>query len=151
MRKLSVFLSLFVPCIGFAQDLPDWENPAVISRNTERPHTTIVPFSDEASALKFDRAASPYVKSLNGTWKFKWVSHPSKVPGDFFQQNVNTSTWDDLPVPSNWQVVGAREGRPYDRPIFSNIKHPFPASPPRITSDTNSVGLYRTQFSLPAN
>ncbi len=151
MRKLSVFLSLFVPCIGFTQALPDWENPAVISRNTERPHTTIVPYSDEASALKFDRAASPYVKSLNGTWKFKWVSHPSKVSGDFFQQNINTSTWDDLPVPSNWQVVGAREGRPYDRPIFSNIKHPFPPSPPRITSDTNSVGLYRTQFNLPAN
>ena len=79
------------------------------------------------------------------------MSHPSKVPGDFFQQNVNTSTWDDLPVPSNWQVVGAREGRPYDRPIFTNIKHPFPATPPRITSDTNAVGLYRTQFSLPAN
>ena len=151
MRKLSVFLSLLISSIGFAQDLPDWENPAVISRNTERPHTTLIPYSDEASALKFDRSASPYYKSLNGNWKFKWVSHPSKVPGDFFQNNVNTSTWDDLPVPSNWQVVGAREGRPYDRPIFTNIKHPFPTTPPRITSDTNSVGLYRTQFSLPAN
>lgn len=151
MRKLSVFLSLLIPCIGFAQDLPDWENPAVISRNTERPHTTLIPYSDEASALKFDRAASPYFKLLNGTWKFKWVSHPSKVPGDFFQLNVNTSSWDDLAVPSNWQVVGAREGRPYDRPIFTNIKHPFPTTPPRITSDTNSVGLYRTSFSIPPN
>jgi beta-galactosidase len=151
MRKLSVFLSLLIPCAGFAQDLPDWENPAVISRNTERPHTTLIPYSDEASALKFDRASSPYFKSLNGNWKFKWVSHPSKVPGDFYQQNANTSTWDDLPVPSNWQVVGAREGRSYDRPIFTNIKHPFPATPPRITSDTNAVGLYRTSFSIPAN
>ncbi|MFN8348080.1 MAG: glycoside hydrolase family 2 TIM barrel-domain containing protein [Spirosomataceae bacterium] len=151
MRKLSVFLSLLIPCTVFAQDLPDWENPAVINRNTERPHTTLIPYSDEASALKFDRAASPYFKSLNGNWKFKWVSHPSKVPGDFFQLNANTSSWDNLPVPSNWQVVGAREGRSYDRPVFTNIKHPFPATPPRITSDTNAVGLYRTAFSIPTN
>lgn len=134
-----------------AQDLPDWENPAVISRNTERPHVSLIPYADEATALKFDPAASPYVKTLNGTWKFKWVSHPSKVPGDFFQPNVSTTNWDDLPVPSNWQVVGAREGRPYDRPIFTNIKHPFPTNPPRILSDTNAVGLYRTSFSIPAN
>ncbi|NBB20034.1 DUF4981 domain-containing protein [Runella sp. CRIBMP] len=151
MRKLSVFLSLLLPCVGFAQDLPDWENPSVISRNTERPHTTIIPYADEASALKSDRAASPFFKSLNGTWKFKWVSHPSKVPGDFFQVNTNISGWDDLPVPSNWQVVGAREGRAYDRPIFTNIKHPFPTKPPRITSDTNAVGLYRTSFTIAPN
>jgi beta-galactosidase len=134
-----------------AQDLPDWENPAVISRNVERPHASFVPYADEATALKADPAASPFVKTLNGTWKFKWVSHPSKVPGDFFQPNTSTANWDNLPVPSNWQVVAAREGRPYDRPIFTNIKHPFPTNPPRITSDTNSVGLYRTTFSIPAN
>ncbi len=151
MRNLSVFLSLFLTYVGFAQDLPDWENPAVISRNTERPHTTLIPYADEVSALKFDKTSSPYFKLLNGTWKFKWVSHPSKVSGDFFQLNVNTSTWDDLPVPSNWQVIGAKEGRPYDRPIFTNIKHPFPANPPRIVADTNAVGLYRTFFSLPSN
>lgn len=151
MRKLPIFFALFIPYLGFAQDLPDWENPSVISRNTERPHTTIIPYGDEASALKFDPIASPFVQSLNGIWKFKWVSHPSKVPGDFFQVNTNITTWDDLPVPSNWQVVGAREGRSYDRPIFTNIKHPFPTTPPRITSDTNAVGLYRTRFNLPAN
>ena len=134
-----------------AQDLPDWENPAVISRNTERPHATLIPYANEATALKFDPSASPFVKSLNGTWKFKWVSHPSKVPGDFYQPNTSTANWDDLPVPSNWQVVGAREGRAYDRPIFTNIKHPFPTKPPRITSDTNSVGLYRTVFTTPAD
>ena len=152
MRFKYLFLVLvFVGTSLRAQDLPDWENPAVISRNTERPHASLVPYANEASALKFDRSASPFVKMLNGTWKFKWVSHPSKVPGDFFQPNTSTANWDDLPVPSNWQVVGAREGRPYDRPIFTNIKHPFPTNPPRILSDTNAVGLYRTNFSLPTD
>ncbi|MCU0340411.1 MAG: DUF4981 domain-containing protein [Spirosomaceae bacterium] len=150
MRPLRFFLFLSLPLPSFAQELPDWENPLVISRNTERPHASFIPFGDEANALKFDPSGSPFYQSLNGVWKFKWVSHPSKVPGDFFQPNTSTTNWDNLPVPSNWQVVGAREGRAYDRPIFTNIKHPFPTNPPRITSDTNAVGLYRTTFSVPA-
>ena len=153
MRLKHYFLALLViySLSLAAQDLPDWENPAVISRNTERPHASLIPYTSEAAALKFDPSTSTLVKSLNGTWKFKWVSHPSKVPGDFFQPNTSTANWDDLPVPSNWQVVGAREGRAYDRPIFTNIKHPFPTKPPLITSDTNSVGLYRTTFTTPAD
>jgi beta-galactosidase len=146
-----LILLLLASATTFAQDLPDWENPAVISRNTERPHATLLPYADEASALRFDKSASSNYKSLNGTWKFKWVQNPSKVPGDFFQPNTNTSTWDNIPVPSNWQVVGAREGRPYDKPIFTNIKHPFKVNPPKIEADTNAVGIYRTTFSVPNN
>ncbi len=78
------------------------------------------------------------------------MSHPSKVPDSFFMPATSTDSWDNIPVPSNWQVVAAREGRAYDKPIFSNIKHPFEATPPRITADTNAVGLYRTTFTLPA-
>lgn len=85
MRKLSVFLSLLIPCVGFAQDLPDWENPSVISRNTERPHTTIIPYADETSAAKIDRAASPYFKSLNGTWKLSGCRTLPKCPVIFFR------------------------------------------------------------------
>ena len=147
--KVIPFLFLITTTLSFGQDIPDWENPAVISRNTERPHATLQPYTSEATALKFDRTASPYFKSLNGTWKFKWVQNPSKVPGDFFQPGTSTANWDNINVPSNWQVVGAREGRPYDRPIFTNIKHPFKTNPPKIEADTNSVGLYRTTFSVP--
>lgn len=149
--KVILFLFFISTSIVFSQEIPDWENPSVISRNTERPHATLTPYINEATALKFDRTASPYYKSLNGTWKFKWVQNPSKVPGDFFQPNTSTANWDNINVPSNWQVVGAREGRPYDRPIFSNIKHPFKTNPPKIEADTNAVGLYRTTFTIPNN
>ncbi|GAB2800047.1 glycoside hydrolase family 2 TIM barrel-domain containing protein [Rhabdobacter roseus] len=144
----AILFSIFS---AYGQSLPDWENPQVISKNTERPRADFIPYPDEKAALAADRQQSSLVQSLNGTWKFKWVSHPSKVPADFFRPNVPTSNWDDLPVPSNWQVVGAREGRPYDRPVFSNIKHPFKANPPRIEADTNAVGLYRTTFTVPAD
>ena len=155
MNKCSIpILFLFVlPSIaGLAQTLPDWENPQVISRNTEKPHANLVPFATEQQALAAtDWRTSPFVKLLNGTWKFRWVKHPRLVPGDFYQPATTDQNWDDLLVPSNWQVVGAREGRPYDRPIFTNIKHPFPATPPRITTDTNATGLYRLRFTVPAN
>ena len=135
-----------------AQTLPDWEDPQVISRNTEKPHANLIPFPAEQQAVSAtDWRTSSFVKLLNGTWKFRWLKHPKLIPDDFYLPTTNDTNWDNLPVPSNWQVVGAREGRNYDRPIFTNIKHPFPVTPPRITADTNAVGLYRMQFTVPAN
>ncbi len=130
-----------------AQAIPEWQDPEIVSVNTERPHADYYPYADEKSALQFDKK-SPFSQSLNGTWKFKWAAHPSKAPANFFDPELSTARWDDIPVPSNWQVVGAREGRSYDKPIFSNIKYPFPANPPRIQADTNAVGLYRTTFTI---
>jgi beta-galactosidase len=130
-----------------AQGVPEWQDPEVFSINTERGHASYTPYPDEKSALQFDKT-TPQIRSLNGVWKFKWASHPSKAPANFFDPNITAANWDDLPVPSSWQVYGAREGRRYDRPVFTNIKHPFNANPPRIQSDTNSVGLYRTTFSI---
>lgn len=146
-----LFISFHTTCL-FSQTLPDWEDPQIISLHTEKPHATLIPFATEQQALDVtDWRTSPHVKMLNGSWKFRWLKHPNQIPADFFQPTVNDQNWDDLPVPSNWQVVGAREGRPYDRPIFTNIKHPFPATPPRITTDTNAVGLYRLRFTIPDN
>lgn len=146
---LTIFTGL-VSCCCFAQT-PDWENPQLISRQAEKPHATLTPFGTEQQAMTTDWKTSPFVKMLNGTWKFRWVKNPGPayMLGNFYELSVSDKNWDNLPVPSNWQVVGAREGRPYDRPIFTNIKHPFPATPPRITADTNSVGLYRTHFTAP--
>jgi beta-galactosidase len=132
--------------------LSDWEDPGIIARNTEKAHATLIPFPTEKQAMTDSWRQSNRVQLLNGIWKFKWAKHPNRIPGDFFQPTAFDQSWDNMPVPSNWQVVGARaEKNPgYDRPIFTNIKHPFPATPPRITTDTNSVGLYRTRFTVPA-
>ncbi|QMW00488.1 glycoside hydrolase family 2 TIM barrel-domain containing protein [Spirosoma foliorum] len=149
---LPIFLTILRLTSSQAQTLPDWEDPQVISQHTEKPHANLIPFATEQQALTAsDWRTSPHVKLLNGSWKFRWVKHPKLIPVDFYQPTTNDQNWDNLPVPSNWQVVGAREGRPYDRPIFTNIKHPFPATPPRITADTNAVGLYRMRFTIPAS
>jgi beta-galactosidase len=142
-------LSGFV-CTTFAQ-APPWEDPTVNQINTELPHATLLPYPDEQSALSFDRSRTGNFQSLNGTWKFKWIKNPMEAPENFFQPGFNTSGWDDIPVPSNWQVWGRNHGKFYDRPIFTNVKHPFPADPPRVPKDTNGTGLHQTTFKIPEN
>ncbi|MEO6286578.1 MAG: glycoside hydrolase family 2 TIM barrel-domain containing protein [Dyadobacter sp.] len=132
---------------GHSQAIPEWQDPQVISINTEKPRADFTPYPTEKGALLMDKK-TPFVQSLNGTWKFKWASHPSKALPNFYDPKLSDASWETIPVPSNWQVFGAREGRNYDRPIFTNIKHPFKANPPRITADTNSVGMYRTSFTV---
>lgn len=130
-----------------AQAIPEWQDPQVISINTEKPRADFFPYPSEKAALVMDRK-SPFVQSLNGSWKFKWAQHPSKAQLNFYDPKMSDAGWENIPVPSNWQVIGAREGRKYDHPIFSNTKHPFKATPPRITADTNAVGMYRTTFTV---
>lgn len=146
----AAFLLILNSLTVFAQAIPEWQDPQVISVNTERPRTDYFPYADERTSLQFEKK-SPFVQSLKGTWKFRWAQNPSKAMPNFFDPAVSTSMWDDITVPSNWQVVAARENRPYDKPIFSNTKYPFRVNPPRIQADTNGVGMYRTTFTITGN
>ena len=129
-----------------AQTIKDWENPAVLHMNTEPPHATLFPYTDAAGALGMDPSLSPYVRSLNGDWKFHWVPKPADRPGDFYRTDFDDGSWDTIPVPSNWQLHG------YGVPIYVNQPYSFrPADPPNIPQDDNPVGSYRTTFTVPAS
>ncbi len=124
------------------EGLPDWENPHVLSRNREAPHTTIIPYPDKASAISGDRGASPFYKLLNGRWSFKYVTSPRDAPEGFQGKSIDTSDWDTIPVPSNWQMLG------YGRHQYTNVAYPYPADPPHVPQD-NPVGLFRRNFYIP--
>ncbi len=126
-----------------AADAPDWEDPRVLGRNKEQPGCTRMPFPDAAAARRLERARSPYGMSLNGAWKFCWAPNPDARPRGFQEIGFDDSRWDTIPVPSNWEMQG------YDIPIYLNVNYPFPADPPRIPHDNNSVGAYRTRFVVP--
>ncbi len=152
MRKAFhglIFLAL-TASLGLAE-APEWEDPQVTSVNTVKPHVSLIPYADIKSALSAKVEDSPYYRLLNGTWKFHWCKNPFDLPEGFHQKDYDFSGWDDLPVPSNWQVYGRNHGRSYDAPFFSNIKMPFPADPPKVPHDYNPTGLYRTTFVLPDN
>jgi len=132
----------------------DWENPHVIGVNKEDGHSTLMPFPDEKTALSGRRENSPFFRSLNGKWRFRWVPNPAERPVGFHEPAFDVSGWDEIPVPANWQLHG------YGVPISTNIKHPFKVDPPRVTSDPprdftsyamrNPVGSYRRTFTIPA-
>ena len=108
-----------------------------------------MPHATREGALSRDRQRSPFFRLLNGSWRFRWVKSPQAVEAGFEQPAYDDAGWDTLPVPSNWQVVGANEGRPYDKPIYTNINYPFPVDPPFVPA-TTIPRLYRTTFEVPA-
>ncbi len=124
---------------------PELENPHVFDINKTPPHATLYPYATVDQALKNDPSESPFYHSLNGTWKFMWVRSPKDRPLDFQDPTVDVSGWDNIPVPSNWELQG------YGIPIYVNqpyewTRHP---DPPHVPHDYNPVGSYRHDFDIP--
>jgi beta-galactosidase len=117
----------------------------MIGLNKDPGHCTLTPYGDIESAVEGIREASPFYQSLNGTWKFTWVIKPADRPVDFYRPTFDVSGWDDIRVPANWQEYG------YGRPIYTNMRYPFPPNPPHIPHDYNPVGSYRRVFEIPAS
>ena len=135
-----------------------WENETVFGVNKETAHATTVPYAT-VSEMKADTEfyntpwvtpGSSRVKLLNGQWKFHFVDEPSKRPLDFYTEGYDTSDWDLIPVPSNWEMQG------YDMPLYVNVAYPFATNPPYIQRHSgysdygvNPVGSYITTFDVP--
>lgn len=116
-------------------DAPIWENETVFAINKLVSHAYYMPYPSEKAML--DDAAyyatpwtdpiNPSYQSLNGTWKFNLVKTPEERPLDFFKEGFDVSSWDNLPVPSNWEMYG------YDQPLYVNVDYPHGDTPPYIT------------------
>lgn len=135
-----------------------WEDETIFGVNKEVAHATTVPYAT-VSEMKGDKdffntpwvtPKSSRVKLLNGEWKFYFVDEPSKRPTDFYREGYDTSEWDLITVPSNWEMEG------YDMPLYVNVAYPFATNPPYIQrhpsySDygVNPVGSYVTTFNVP--
>ena len=136
-----------------AWGVEDWQNPEMIGLNKEPAHCTLTPYADVAQAINGRVADSPYVYSLNGSWKFHWAPDPNHRPSGFYNIDYDVSAWDNIPVPANWQMHG------YGVPIYTNITHPFKVNPPRVMDEPdpsftsyrhrNPVGSYRRTFTVP--
>ncbi|BBI32941.1 glycoside hydrolase family 2 TIM barrel-domain containing protein [Cohnella abietis] len=118
-----------------------WENLNVLQVNREAPRAAYIPFVDENSAKSGKRGRSPVYQTLNGAWKFKYHKSVLNVVDPFYEETADVSTWDDLIVPSCWQVNG------YDQLQYTNIDYPFPNDPPFVPND-NPAGLYVREFNI---
>ncbi|MGF7137981.1 beta-galactosidase, LacZ type [Roseimarinus sediminis] len=142
--KQAVILLLLTLCTmgGAMAQHPDWENPEVFGINKEEARATSMVYPDEDMAYKNNYQASPFYLLLNGTWKFNWAPNPAQRPELFYQETYDVSHWDEIKVPSNWELEG------YGVPIYTNIRYPFPKNPPFIAHDNNPVGSYRRTFTI---
>ena len=121
---------------------PAWNDINIIRENVEPPRAHFVPFRSKEGALAGD-IESASMLSLNGDWKFNYSDSPSARPADFYQQDYDVSSWNDTPVPSNWE----REG--YGYAIYVNVPYPFEIDEPNVPTEENPVGSYRRDFSMP--
>jgi beta-galactosidase len=145
-KKTLLLLITFITAGLFAQgkDVNIWEDFNITQINAEKAHASYIPFKSPAwdnNNLK----DSPNVKILNGIWKFRYFNNPESVPSDIHKESVN-SNWDDITVPSNWQLQG--DGK-YDPPYFTNTKYPFEPNPPFVPKDYNPTGVYKKSFTIP--
>ncbi len=130
------------------------EDPENIGINKEGSHATLMPYGSLKEALAANRHASSFSRSLNGMWKFKWVDWPQKRPVDFYKVAYDVSAWEEIRVPSSFQVEG------YGTPDYSNFTYIFKKDFPRVMStpseryttykERNPVGSYRRDFTVPA-
>ncbi|NLO67558.1 MAG: beta-galactosidase, partial [Bacteroidales bacterium] len=98
--------------------------------------------------------------SLDGQWRFKWVRSPQERPTDFMKPEADVSSWDWIPVPSNWEVQGygvpiyvnhQYEFADYKAPVskdISFVERIYPAHPGKVPHDYNPVGSYRRDFQV---
>lgn len=147
MKKYIVLLLTICifPNLSAQDRKNEWENPNIIDRNKEEAHAQFVLFSNADRAMSLDDNESEFYKSLNGRWKFDIVKKPSERPNDFYKVDFDDSNWNEITVPSNWELEG------YDIPIYTNLVYPFPKNPPFIDDSYNPVGTYRTTFTVPAD
>lgn len=144
VKSLLLGLCLMLTVSQAAEPLRDWENPEVTGINKEAPRATRFWYADADTALAADPARSPYCQSLNGQWRFHWVAKPADRPQEFFKTDFDDAAWKTIPVPSNMELHG------YGIPIYTNIPYPWgQPNPPFVPADNNSVGSYRTRFTLP--
>jgi len=152
--------NLKAPIERIVRGKTEWENETIFEVNKEPGHATYIPYPDIQSLKKdkhyekpWEQPNSTFYQSLNGNWKFNWVKQPSERPVNFYKTSYDVSSWKEIPVPSNWEMLG------YGTPIYTNITYPFKNNPPLIQSqkgytnekEPNPVGSYRKTFNIPAN
>lgn len=183
MRKLTLSLVLCsMVSLCFAQKKPldgfsytsitnptgnEWESPQSLALNKEQPRAWFFSFQDAASARKVLPENSKYWLSLNGDWKFNWAPDPDSRPKDFYQTTFDVSNWDNIPVPSSWNIYGIQKdgSLKYGVPIYVNqpviFQHKVQVddwrggvmrTPPTnwtTYKHRNEVGSYRRDFDIP--
>lgn len=135
--------------------MTEWHDLQVNEVNRLPLHTDFFAYESEVLALQGDKTRSKNYLSIEGTWKFRWVADADQRPTDCFGTGYDDSSWDEIQVPQNWELVVRDGKRPYGDPVYINAGLPwhghFQSGPDRVPTKDNHVGTYRRSFTLPAS
>ena len=106
-----------------------YENLSVLHENTMPARAYYIPASRRMDNLVEHREESDRMQLLNGTWKFQYFNSIYDIQDSFFEKNYDTENFDEIQVPSVWQMAG------YDTCQYTNIRYPFPFDPPYVPQD----------------
>ena len=157
---ITAAMAISSPALGvFAAEAPveitgnEWDgHPEISEVNRERARATFYPYASVEAAKTMDKENSEYYKLLNGTWKFNFSKLEEK-PVDFQAPDFDDSSWDDIEVPSNWNVLKNEDGTfKYEKPWYTSggytWKNTEKLEPGQTVKKGNTVGTYRTTFQL---
>ena len=106
-----------------------YENLSVLHENTMPARAYYIPASKRMDNLVEHREESDRMQLLNGIWKFQYFNSIYDIQDSFFEKNYDTENFDEIQVPSVWQMAG------YDTHQYTNIRYPFPFDPPYVPQD----------------
>ena len=116
-----------------------YENLNVLHENTMPARAYYIPASKRMDNLVEHREESDRMQLLNGTWEFQYFTSIYNIKDSFFEKNYDTENFDEIQVPSVWQMAG------YDTHQYTNIRYPFPFDPPYVPQDI-PCGAYVHNF-----
>lgn len=116
-----------------------YENLSVLHENTMPARAYYIPASKRMDNLVEHREESDRMQLLNGAWKFQYFNSIYDIQDSFFEKNYDTENFDEIQVPSVWQMAG------YDTHQYTNIRYPFPFDPPYVPQDI-PCGAYVHNF-----
>lgn len=108
-----------------------WENEELLHLNRRKPHTDFRRKNDSNDRI-----------SLNGNWRFLYLKAPEYSPEEFYSADFCDSSWDEIEVPSCWELKG------YGKIHYTDVWYLFPINPPYVPNE-NPTGIYRRTLEVP--
>lgn len=144
--KHILTLALAICPLSASAQLPYWKDLCVTTVNGDAQRTELIfyPTEDSAAMQAFEK--SPYYRSLNGQWKFRYFDSQKQIPDRIEHTSASdAASWSDIKVPGNWEMQG------FGTAIYVNQKYEFATknpNPPSLPEDT-PAGVYFRTFDVP--
>lgn len=117
--------------------LSRWSTPAVTGFGRLAMAPGLAPLDESAEAA----ATTPWVRALDGQWRFRLLARPDDVDDDTLAADTDGAEWGDITVPGTWVLQG------HGAPVYLNVRMPFAGQAPAVPAD-NPTGVYRRAFTV---